>query len=56
MNDALKKAQAKYEQKNKRYVVKCLLVEDADIISKLETVDNKTNYIKELIRADIAKN
>lgn len=29
---------------------------DADIIAKLETVPSKMGYIKELIRADIAKN
>ena len=27
---------------------------DADIIAKLETVANKTDYIRQLIRADIA--
>ena len=29
---------------------------DADIIAKLETVPSKMGYIKQLIRADIAKN
>lgn len=29
---------------------------DADIIEKLDSVENKQGYIKELIRADIAKN
>lgn len=29
---------------------------DADIIEKLESVESKQGYIKELIRADIAKN
>nr|DAZ39117.1 MAG TPA: hypothetical protein [Caudoviricetes sp.] len=28
---------------------------DADIIRKLDTVDNKQGYIKELIRADIER-
>ena len=28
---------------------------DTDIIEKLNSVDNKQGYIKELIRADIAK-
>ena len=28
---------------------------DADIIEQLTTVDNKNGYIKQLIRADIAK-
>lgn len=29
---------------------------DADIIAKLETVPSKMGYIKDLIRADMAKN
>ena len=29
---------------------------DADIIAKLESVPSKMGYIKQLIRADIAKN
>jgi hypothetical protein len=29
---------------------------DADIIAKLETVPSKMGYIKQLIRADMAKN
>lgn len=28
---------------------------DADIIAKLDSVENKTGYIKDLIRADIEK-
>lgn len=28
---------------------------DADILARLETVDNKQGYLKELIRADIQK-
>lgn len=29
---------------------------DKDILDKLESVENKQGYIKDLIRADIAKN
>ena len=29
---------------------------DADIIARLESVPNKAGYLKDLIRADIAKN
>lgn len=30
-------------------------VTDADVIAQLDAVENRTAYIKELIRADIAK-
>lgn len=29
---------------------------DADVIGKLKSVENKTDYVRKLIRADIAKN
>lgn len=31
------------------------LTKDADILDKLESVDNKTDYIRTLVRADINK-
>ena len=39
----------------KQYHLWMHTINDADIIKRLESVDNKQGYIKSLIRADIAK-
>lgn len=49
-------AQAKYKEKNtKRIAFDVNLNTDQDIIQRLSEVPNKQGYIKELIRADIAR-
>ena len=61
--EAIKRAQAKYEasgavkEKTKGYYLKCHVVNDADIIKKMESVGagRKNTYLKELIRKDIEK-
>ena len=53
-SEAQRKAVAKYDAKNTRYfAIKLNKTHDADIIKKLDEVDNKQGYIKELIRKDI---
>lgn len=48
------KATAKYQSANtKAYVIKLNRKTDADVIAKLEQVDNKQGYIKSLIRSDL---
>lgn len=60
-SEATKKAQARYAKKNagkgvtRGYYLKCHTVHDADIIAALEAQENKNGYIKELIRADLAR-
>lgn len=39
----------------KEFKMKLNLNTDADIIAKLDSLDNKQGYIKKLIREDIAK-
>lgn len=39
----------------KTYILKCHTVHDADIIAALEAKDNKSGYLKTLIRADIER-
>lgn len=47
-------AQEKYDAKNtKQFKMKLNIKTDADILAKLDAVDNKQGYIKELIRRDI---
>ena len=52
--EAQKRARKKYEARVKKtYIIKLHTELDADIIEKLETVENRNGYIKELIRRDI---
>lgn len=53
-NEIQKKAQAKYDAKaTKQIKLKLNITSDKDILDKLDQVDNKQGYIKELIRKDI---
>lgn len=53
MSDALKRAQAKYDAAHTKQIrLKLNKVTDADILQRLDQVDNKQGYIKALIRAD----
>lgn len=55
-NKALKDAVAKYDAKNTKQIhLKLNLKTDKDILEKLEQVDSKQGYIKELIRRDLEK-
>lgn len=54
--DAQIRASAKYNKENvKRVILHFNITTDKDILDCLANKDNKTGYIKELIRADIAK-
>ena len=49
--------QERYEKKNVvRITFKVRKTTEPDILEKLESVENKSGYIKSLIRADIEKN
>ncbi len=51
------KAQAKYDRQNTRQIMfKFNKKTDEDILEKLDTVDNRQGYIKELIRGDLQGN
>lgn len=53
---AVRNAQNRYDKlATKRVAVKLNIKTDADILAHLETIDNKQGYIKELIRADMAR-
>lgn len=48
--------QERYAKKYiKQFKISCVTRTEMDIIEKLESVPNKSGYIKKLIRADIAK-
>ena len=54
MSEAHNKAQSKYRKNLKRMTIE-FYPTDQDILDKLETVESKQGYIKDLIRADIKK-
>lgn len=57
--DAEKRAQAKYDLAHKDQFksihLKYNVENDADILAKLEAVENKQDYIRQLILADMKK-
>lgn len=48
-----KLAKAKYDSKTVQYVFRLRLESDADVISRLRAIPNKTEYLRKLIREDI---
>lgn len=53
-SEAQKRASSRYDQaKTKKVSVKLNKTTDADILAKLDQVENKQGYIKELIRKDL---
>jgi len=55
--DAQIRASAKYNKENvKRVILHFNITTDKDILDCLAKKDNKTGYIKQLIRADMKKN
>ena len=54
--EAQKRASAKYDKGHTRGIyLKLNLESDKDILEKLDSVNNKQTYIKDLIRKDIEK-
>ncbi len=53
---SLQRAKDKYnKEKTKHYGFRVMVTTEPDIIAKLDSVDNLSGYIKDLIRADIAR-
>lgn len=54
--EAQRRATAKYDKDNTvRLSLKLNKVTDADILARLEEVESKQGYVKELIRADMSR-
>lgn len=54
-SEAQKRASAKYDAANTKAIkIKLNTKTDADILQKLQEVENKQGYIKKLIREDLA--
>lgn len=48
--DAEKRAKARYDSTTRQFFMRLRVASDADIISKLDSVENKTEFIRGLIR------
>lgn len=56
MSEALSRAQKKYvKEKTKSFSIRFNVDYDEDVIEKLESVKNKQEYIRRLVRADIRR-
>lgn len=57
-SEARLRAQKKYDDAHrgdyKHFDVKCHREDDKDVIEHLETIKNKSGYLKELVRKDMA--
>ena len=54
MNDAQLRAMRKYEKKNiKQVLLKLNRRTEPELVAKIESVENKAGYLKELIRRDL---
>lgn len=53
VTDAQKAAMRKYDKKTKQFVFRLRLNADADVIERLETVPQRTEYLRRLVRRDI---
>jgi hypothetical protein len=51
--ESQRRAKAKYDAKTVQYVFRLRLEGDADVIQRLRSVQNKTEYLRRLVRADI---
>ena len=55
LSESRKKANKKWDKENLRqFAIYLNKTKDAEVIAKLESVENRTNYIRELIKQDLA--
>lgn len=54
VSEAQKRAKAKYDLKTAQFMFRLRIDDDADVIQKLRKVKNRTEYIRRLVRHDIA--
>lgn len=56
ISEAQKRAQRKYNDTHQRQIKFSFSIQnDADVLAQLDSIPNKQGYIKDLIRADIAR-
>jgi hypothetical protein len=55
LTEAQKRAKKAYDKKTRQFVFRFRNEADADVISRLSKVPSKTDYVRGLVREDIAK-
>lgn len=55
VTEAQKRAKRNYDKKTRQFVFRFRNEADADVISRLSEVPSKTEYVRGLVREDIAK-
>jgi len=50
-----KLAKAKYDRKTVQYIFRLRFDKDADVIQRLRSLPNKTEYLRKLVREDMAR-
>lgn len=54
--EAQRRAKQRYDAKTVQYVFRLRMDGDSDVIDKLKSVPNKTDYLRKLVRQDIDSN
>ena len=55
VTEAQKRAKARYDAKTTQIVLRLRNGADADVIERLQSVPEKTSYVRRLVREDIAR-
>ncbi len=55
VTEAQKRAKARYDAKTTQLVLRLRNGADADVIERLQSVPEKTSYVRRLVREDIAR-
>ena len=55
VTEAQKRAKARYDAKTTQLVLRLRNGADADVIERLQSVPEKTSYVRRLVRDDIAR-
>lgn len=53
VTESQRRAKARYDAKTVQYVFRLRLESDADVIARLRSIPNKTEYLRRLVRADM---
>lgn len=54
--EAQRRAKQRYDAKTVQYVFRLRMDGDSDVIDRLKSVSNKTDYLRRLVRQDIDSN
>lgn len=52
-SESTRRALRRYAKKTKQYIIRLRKDTDADVIAMLDSVENRTGYIRQLVRRDV---